>query len=180
MDEPIAAPVDYERNSYTVADLWPLEGDAFIVNLVRALRKREPLTIEMFSLSRTLEAEGKLATIAELARCPWRNALIVDLETSEASAELDSRQAELATLVRQFRSPVAGGWQLRNEYLEAKRNFARQWLRIKQQKDIWWVQSGQNIEAILAVESLPRSQMRIDASCDLPLKFAPRGVRVRP
>lgn len=148
LDRPIASPVDDSRTVYRVPEFWPLEGDEFITNLVRGIMKREPLTHEMFMLDTVLKENGKFAAIAMVAAHPWANARIADLGTCDPPSELNARFAELRALEHAFRSPIAGGWQLRNDYLEAKRNYARFWTRSKKQKDIWWTQAGERIEPI--------------------------------
>lgn len=149
MDEPMPPPISTARTSYHVGEFWPYDGDSFIINAVRCLMKREPTTHDMFELARELDMNGKLAVIELLLRRPTRNAGLCESVDASQTMILDAIKEELQILIRQFRSPIAGGWQMRNTYLETKRNLSRQWLHLKQQKDIWWEQSGHNVSAII-------------------------------
>ncbi len=148
MDRLIVTPIDFRRGLYSVADFWALEGDAFLFHLARCLLKRNPFPREMFRLGVTLAEKGKLAAIREVAARPGANACVVDAGDDQIPLALDKELADLEVLIEHFRSPHAGGWDLRNAYLESARNFDRAWLRMKSLKDIWWAQSNGDIKAI--------------------------------
>ena len=150
MDAPIAESVNNNRSSYSVAEFWAYEGDDFIVNLVRCLRKRDPLTDEFIALREAVARKGKLGAIRALNARSGGNATVVDIDANHDEAVLEARLDEVRVLIQQFRSPVAGGWELRNQYLECKRNNARFWLKNKEKEEIWWHQTGKNIARILS------------------------------
>ncbi|MEW9305781.1 hypothetical protein ACETRX_30910 [Labrys portucalensis] len=148
-DRPIVSAINHARAQYSLADFWPLEGDAFVFHVVRCLLKRDPLTQEMFGLGELLSKQGKLAVIRQVAGRPFVATSVVDIADDQAAAELDTLLPNLELLVSQFRAVYAGGWDLRNAYLEARRNFDRVWLRMKKQKDVWWAQANGDVSRIL-------------------------------
>jgi tetratricopeptide (TPR) repeat protein len=151
MDDFIPGPIDISRRLYWVSELFPYDGDYFIINLVRSILKRDPLVTEMFFLANMLKAESKIACMTHVSSYHWKNAAIVDINQTSNYLDIHRKLIDIRVLTERMRSPIAGGWQLRNFYLESKRDVSRHWLRLNQQKDIWWVQSGQDINKILSL-----------------------------
>ncbi len=145
-DFPVPNPVQPERRLYAMAELLLHDGDMFIINLVRSLLKRDPLTVEMFVLAEQHVALGYMGAVSWFAHNHRLNAHVLDLDRPDLMAQrlADGAGSEQQRVHRDFRSPVAGGWDQRNRYLEAKRNNNRLWLKLKPLKDLWWHQSGQN------------------------------------
>ena len=146
LDAPCVEAINPSRQLYCTAELWLLDGDAFLVNAFRAVMKRDPSAVEMFSLEEQLR-QSKSDALAAIAKTDFANARIIDVDTHSPDVN-DELARELDPILRQFRSPFAGGWNQRNAYLEAKRHYSRFWLKNKQQKDVWWQQAGQNVESI--------------------------------
>ena len=145
-DLPVPNPVQPERRLYTMAELLLHDGDMFIVNLVRSLLKRDPLTVEMFVLAEQHMALGYMGAVSWFVQNHRLNARVLDLDQPDLMAQqlADGAGMEQQRVHRDFRSPIAGGWDQRNRYLEAKRDNRRLWLRFKPLKDVWWHQSGEN------------------------------------
>lgn len=142
-DEPLPSAVDYGRAVYSISDFWPMRGAEFVIHLIRCLRKRDPFPSEMWSLRALLENRGKLATIREVMAMPGSNGRVIDSDQSALVDDLQARASQLGTLVSRFRSAYSGGWDLRNDYLERKRNLSRLQLRLQPVGDAWSVQQGQ-------------------------------------
>lgn len=151
IDAPTVSPVDPSRRVYCAAELWAHEGDAFLVNAFRSIVKRDPCALEMFVLDQKFLL-GKAEVLEHLSAIGHANACIVDVASFSPDV-LDRTIRELHPIVRQFRSPYAGGWDQRNAYLEAKRDYSRFWLHMKHQKDIWWQQSGRDVDTIVGAAS---------------------------
>ena len=66
LDHPTVAEIDPGRTAYALAEFLALDGDSFIAAVVRALFKREPLSVEYLEFSSTLIRKGKAAMINEL------------------------------------------------------------------------------------------------------------------
>ena len=153
MDRPTVAPMEPERVLYCPADFWAMSGDEFVFAVCRAVLKREPLTIEMFALGHILKSKGKLAALRHMAAHPSRNAEIaLSLDYADERA-LDANEHALKPITEQMRSPYAGGWDLRNAYLENKRNYGRAWHKHKKLSEPWWKASGKNVEIILGAST---------------------------
>ena len=143
-DLPVPRPVQPERRLYTMAELLLHEGDMFVINLVRSLLKRDPLTVEMFVLTEQHTKLGRTAMISWFAQNHRLNVRVLDLDEPDVMAQqlADGIEPEQRRVQHDFRSPVSGGWDERNRYLEDKRNNSRLWLKLKSLKDAWWQQCG--------------------------------------
>lgn len=145
-DLPVPNPVQPERRLYAMAELLLHDGDMFIVNLTRSLLKRDPLLVEMFVLAEQHKALGYLGAVSWFARNHQLNACVLDLDQPDLMAQrmADGLELDQHRIHHDFRSPIAGGWDERNRYLEAKRDNSRLWLKFKPLKELWWRQSGEN------------------------------------
>lgn len=151
LDRPIVDSVNFHRFVYSIADFWHFDGDGLIFQVVRCLLKRDPSPREMFALSQIYDQKGRLAVIQCVAAYPYISTRVVDLNADHLVMKLDEMRKATEVLVGQVRSPYAGGWDLRNKYLEDRRNFDRAWLRMKNIKDLWWSQSGGSIDSIVSL-----------------------------
>ena len=150
LDEPVVEIVDPTRKTYCVSEFVLYDGDSFTTDMVRKLSKRNPHTVEFFHIGYIVDARGKLEALKEYVNSNSLEAQVVDLESVD---ETNVSYPSLSTphfrrFINDFRSPVAGGWDARNKYLEDKRAFSRFWLKSKAHRDIWWIQSGENIGAL--------------------------------
>lgn len=151
LDEPIVQRVDYSRRTYCVSEFVLFDGDAFIIDMIRKLSKRNPQTVEFFHLGHILDEQGKLAALREFVTTNLLEASVIDLPLGvdlEAENPTSVSDAHFRRLISDFRSPTAGGWSARNRHLEDKRAFSRFWIKAKAHRDIWWIQSGANISAL--------------------------------
>jgi hypothetical protein len=104
----------------------------------------------MFALGELYSRDGKLAVIRQVARRPALNSVVIDSDDLIFAAALDTALPTLNIIIEQFRAAYAGGWDLRNAYLEGRRDYDRAWLRMKALKDIWWAQTQGDMQFILA------------------------------
>jgi hypothetical protein len=150
LDEPVVEVVDARRTTYCVSEFILFEGDSFITNMVRKLSKRNPHTVEFFHIGYIVGARGKLEALKEYISANTIEAQVIDLESvDESNVSYPSLSTpHFRRFINDFRSPVAGGWDARNKYLEDKRDFSRFWIKSKTHRDIWWIQSGENISAL--------------------------------
>jgi tetratricopeptide (TPR) repeat protein len=152
LDSPLVPLVVPRKYCYSYQELFLHDGDEFIFDVVRSLMKRNPLAPEVFEMRRLLLNAGKASVIQWYTSGFNVNAFVdnEDLMPAEQIAVCVAGDPEYKRLVSDFRSPVAGGWKLRNRYLESKRNFSRNWLRVSKGMDRWWGEAGQ-VEAFLSV-----------------------------
>lgn len=138
MDEPLVSPIEVAKKEYSIYELSLLEGDSFITHLVRSLMKRNPFTKDFFVLGQKLAEMSKADCVRWFATLPGLNASVIDLDEHPV---VSLEHPEYQRFIQDFRSPIAGGWDLRNHYLETKRNYSRFWLKSKVNRDVWWMQA---------------------------------------
>lgn len=139
LDHPIVPTVETGRRRYALAEFLAFDGDPFIAATVRRLMKRDALPVEQVEFQHLLAKNGKLAVIKEIKSRFQANAEVVDLDTPESMAQgiLSSDGSELRQIVTDFRSPVSGGIDARNSYLENKRNYEANWSLNKSHWERW-------------------------------------------
>ncbi|WP_076605753.1 MULTISPECIES: tetratricopeptide repeat protein [unclassified Sphingobium] len=153
LDHPIVGHVNFERTLYCLSDFWQLSGNEFLFTATRSLLKRDPTALEVFYFERLYEEGGRRAVLRALLALPQVHCQIVDINDELEVERLEKNQPELTVMHEQFRSPVAGGWDLRNRYLEERRNYGRAWLAMHEKKEKIWTQSNGKMQAILFLSS---------------------------
>lgn len=151
-DKPIVMPVNFTRNIYSVADFSPYSGDALVFQLFRSLVRRDPLPYELLVYGTMLETTSKIEVVRKVARRADCQATLFEPCDANSVVALDLNADKFNMLIDQFRSAYAGGWDLRNFYLESRRNYDRAWLKIKSMKDIWWAQADGDLDRIFSGE----------------------------
>ena len=132
LDRPIVGRLMPARTVYSVADFWPLFGKDFLFFTFKTLLKRKPSVLEIDAAKKLL-THGKHHVLSFVQALPEANAIIGDIE----SADFDRYEwmvERSAVLFDRFRSPTSGGWNLRNRYLEEKRNHSRDLLKYKNER----------------------------------------------
>lgn len=138
-DYPVVPTIEPSRKRYALAEFLAFDGDPFIATTARRLMKRDTLPVEQVEFQYLLGKHGKLAVIKEVTLRFQTNAQVVDLDMPEIMARslMSSDGSELRQIVTDFRSPISGGIDARNAYLESKRNYEANWSLNKSHWERW-------------------------------------------
>lgn len=129
LDWPIIGDSLMSRNEYYVNEFALFTGKEFILKAYRSLLKRDPTAFEQIKMVTIMGRRGRIQVLRDVSQSATACACIIDIDKYDDS-DLDQSANLTRPLIERFRSPIAGGWDLRNRYLVERRNASRSLLRM--------------------------------------------------
>jgi tetratricopeptide (TPR) repeat protein len=146
LDWPIIGESFMARNQYHALEFSLFRGSEFILAAYRALLKRDPTVFEQMNMEVVLDLHGCLHMLKHLGQSAASCASVIDVDDF-VDADLDRAADLIRPLIDRFRSPIAGGWDLRNRYLVERRHASRALLRLEKGQEDEYVRYGYSVQA---------------------------------
>lgn len=144
LDWPIIGDAMISRLEYHANEFALFTGIELVFQAYRSLLKRDPTAFELMNMEMIISRQGRIQMLRYLSQSSAACATIIDIDLFDDS-DLDRTADLIRPLIERFRSPIAGGWDLRNQYLVERRNSSRLLLRIKKLKEDDYFRFGYNI-----------------------------------
>jgi len=101
---------------------------------------------EQMNMEVVLDLHGRLHMLKHLGQSAASCASVIDVDDF-VDADLDRAADLIRPLIDRFRSPIAGGWDLRNRYLVERRHASRALLRLEKGQEDEYVRYGYSVQA---------------------------------